>query len=357
MTARPGDDDVKLIARLLAARIRDLVQKLLPGGHEERGEWVALNPTRGDRKAGSFRIHLHGTRAGVWADFATDDAGDALNLVAYILYAGSLKDAIAWARDYLDLPRKGPVPAAVQREAPPRVDDAQRSQEERARREAAFSMWMGGRASLKGTPAAEYLARRGIDLAALGRQPRALRFVPELYNRESQTHWPAIVAAVTNDAGEHTATHRTWLAKRDGRWGKAPLSDAKMSLGTVAGSHIRLWRGASNKPIKDAPVGDRVAIAEGIETALSVALACPELRVLCAVSLSNMANLVLPPAIGTVFLCADNDVVDDSPGSRQRQNALARAIAHYRVGGRDVRLAMPAVVGADWNDILQGVEG
>lgn len=352
--AAGGDrqDDLQVVVRLLTARIRSLVQELLPDGREERGEWVALNPTRGDRKPGSFRIHLTGQRAGVWADFATDDAGDALSLVAYLRYGGKLGDAIAWAKAWLGLPTDRPVPEAVRRDAPPPVDDAQRSAEEKARRESALKIWLAGRPSLKGTPAAEYLARRGIDLARLGRQPRALRFHPELYNRESQSHWPAMVAAVTNDAGEHTATHRTWLARRDGRWGKAPLADAKMSLGTVAGSCIRLWRGASGKPLKDAPEGDRAAIGEGIETALSVALACPELRVLCAVSLANMANIALPPTIGQVFLCADND-----PGNDKAAGLLMRAARRYQAEGRDVRLAMPDVPGADWNDILQGVEG
>jgi hypothetical protein len=357
MTGRPAPrDDAGAIARLLAAQIRDLVQMLLPEGREERGEWVARNPTRADRNPGSFRIHLHGSRAGVWADFATDDSGDALSLVAYLRYGGSLRDALAWARNYLGL-AVGPVPEEVRRAIPPPPTDADRAAEEKGRREAAQKIWLAGRPGLRDTPVAAYLARRGIDLQRLGRQPRALRFHPELWNRESQAHWPAMVAAVTNDAGEHVATHRTWLALRDGRWGKAPLSDAKMSLGTVAGGCIRLWRGASGRALKDAPEGDRVAIAEGIETALSVAIACPELRVLCAVSLSNMANLVLPPAVGTVFLCADNDVVDDTQGARQRHNALVRAIGHYREGGRDVRLAMPDVPGADWNDILQNVEG
>jgi hypothetical protein len=356
--AAAGDrrDEVKTIARMLAGRIRPLVQELLPYGREERGEWVALNPTRGDRKPGSFRIHLVGQRAGVWADFATDDAGDALGLVAYLRYAGNLRDAIAWSKAYLGL-EEGSVPEAVKREIPPPATDAERSAEEKARRQAALKIFLAAQTSLKGTPAAEYLAGRGIDLAELGRQPRALRFHPELWNRESQAHWPALVAAVSNDSGEHTATHRTWLARRDGRWKKAPLADAKMSLGTVAGSSIRLWRGASGKALKDAPAGDHVAIAEGIETALSVAIACPEIRVLCAVSLSNMANLALPAAIGRVTLCADHDVVDDSPGSRTRRQALARAIAHYRGRGHDVRLALPEAEGLDWNDVLQGVEG
>lgn len=344
-------DDAGAIARLLAARIRDLVQALLPHGREERGEWVALNPTRGDRKPGSFRIHLTGSRAGVWADFATDDAGDALSLVAYVKYAGNLRDAIAWARSYLGM-ESGPVPAAVRRAIPPPVDDATRGAEEKARREAALNIWLAGSASLRGTPAEYYLAGRGLDLARLGRQPRALRCHEALWNRESQAHWPALVAAVTSDAGEHTATHRTWLARRQGGWGKAPLADAKMSLGTVAGSCIRLWRGASGKALKDAPEGDRVAIAEGIETALSVAIACPELRVLCAVSLANMANIALPAAVGEVFLCADND-----PGNDRAGALLLRAARRYQGEGRVVRMAMPDVPGADWNDIMQGVEG
>lgn len=351
MHAADRRDDVKVIARLLTARIRDLVQQLLPDGREERGEWVALNPTRGDRRPGSFRIHLHGMRAGVWADFATDDAGDALSLVAYVRYGGNLRDAIAWARSYLGL-ESGPVPAAVKREIPPPVDDAQRAAEEKGRREGALKIFLAAWPGLKGTPVEHYLAGRRIELARLGRQPRALRFHPELWNRESGAHWPAMVAAVSNDAGEHTATHRTWLAQRDGRWKKAPLADAKMSLGTVAGSCIRLWRGASGKPLREAPEGDQVAIAEGIETALSVAIACPELRVLCAVSLANMANIALPPAIGRVILCADND-----PGNDRAAALLQRAAHRYQGEGRDVRLAMPAIEGADWNDVLQGVEG
>jgi DNA primase len=45
-------------------------------------EFVALNPTRADRRAGSFSINL---RTGRWADFATGDrGGDAVSLIAYI---------------------------------------------------------------------------------------------------------------------------------------------------------------------------------------------------------------------------------------------------------------------------------
>jgi hypothetical protein len=59
-----------------------LVAQWLPDGRLYGREWVALNPTRADRRAGSFRINVE---SGLWADFATDDrGGDPVSLYAYI---------------------------------------------------------------------------------------------------------------------------------------------------------------------------------------------------------------------------------------------------------------------------------
>ena len=49
-----------------------IVRDLLPAGCLDGHEYVALNPTRTDRHAGSFRINIH---TGRWADFATGDKG------------------------------------------------------------------------------------------------------------------------------------------------------------------------------------------------------------------------------------------------------------------------------------------
>jgi hypothetical protein len=62
------------------------VRRPLPGMDLPRtqagAEYVALNPTRADKRLGSFRINL-GT--GRWADFATGDAGgDPVSLYAYL---------------------------------------------------------------------------------------------------------------------------------------------------------------------------------------------------------------------------------------------------------------------------------
>ena len=59
-----------------------LLATWLPDGKQIGGEWVALNPTRQDRRAGSFKINI---KTGIWSDFATGDrGGDPISLYAYL---------------------------------------------------------------------------------------------------------------------------------------------------------------------------------------------------------------------------------------------------------------------------------
>jgi len=70
--------------------ISTLIQSILPQGKRVGSEWMALNPTRHDRKAGSFKINLH---TGRWSDFATGDSGGDLISLASYLYAMTPVDA------------------------------------------------------------------------------------------------------------------------------------------------------------------------------------------------------------------------------------------------------------------------
>lgn len=67
---------------LLLPRLASLLPQWLPGGEWRGHEWCALNPTRDDRRLGSFLINRV---TGCWSDFATGDAGgDPVSLYAYI---------------------------------------------------------------------------------------------------------------------------------------------------------------------------------------------------------------------------------------------------------------------------------
>ena len=64
------------------ARFPSLLATWLPDGRRRGQEWVALNPTRSDRRVGSFKINVV---TGQWADFATGDkGGDPVSLYAYL---------------------------------------------------------------------------------------------------------------------------------------------------------------------------------------------------------------------------------------------------------------------------------
>ena len=330
------------VAAALNRQAEALARQLLPAGRRQGGYWKAGGVD--GAPGGSLALHLHGPRAGRWTDFATGEHGDALDLVAATLFRGDKREAWRWGLRWLGLGTDSPAPAPVSPPAPTRAVEA----EDAGRRAAALGVLLAARPDLAGTPAAHYLAGRGIDLAELGRQPRALRFHPGLREPQTRDLWPALVGAITDLSGETIGVHRTWLARgRDGRWGKAPVARPKMSLGFVMGGAIRLWRGASGKPLRDAPDGEVVVIGEGIETCLSIALACPELRVLCAVSLVNLGRVALPEQVRRVILAADND---EKPGARA---GFLRALEEMAKTGREVRVAR-SPVGKDFNDCLQG---
>jgi len=70
------------INRFALCSLTLILARWLPRGRREGLEYVALNPTRNDRRLGSFRINLR-TRG--WAGFATGDrGGDIISLAAYL---------------------------------------------------------------------------------------------------------------------------------------------------------------------------------------------------------------------------------------------------------------------------------
>lgn len=63
-------------------RAREIVPRWLPG-RQERNEWIAKNPTRDDKNAGSFKINL---KTGKWKDWANDDKGGCIVSLAMYLH-------------------------------------------------------------------------------------------------------------------------------------------------------------------------------------------------------------------------------------------------------------------------------
>ncbi len=78
--------DFDSINRAGLASLPALLRRWLPDGRQVGREYVARNPRRADKRAGSFKVN---TRTGRWADLATGDAGgDVVSLAAYLSGTG-----------------------------------------------------------------------------------------------------------------------------------------------------------------------------------------------------------------------------------------------------------------------------
>jgi hypothetical protein len=88
---RLGEVDFAAINAAALAQLPSLLARWLPDGRACGGEYVARNPRRVDRHAGSFKINL---RSGRWADFSTGDrGGDVISLAAYLQGTGQAEAA------------------------------------------------------------------------------------------------------------------------------------------------------------------------------------------------------------------------------------------------------------------------
>ncbi|MGY9047709.1 MAG: DUF7146 domain-containing protein [Rhodobacterales bacterium] len=370
---------IEQIKDMLLARLHDVVAQYAPpaeGSHTDFGKYFTLNPGRADRRVGSFCITMSGPEAGRWVDFAMGPragsraqcaCGDVLDLIGLSLGLSDPRDQLREARTFLGLETESPdvrrqreravAEAKARREAQAKVEDERKAK----RAGIAQRIWLEATPTLRGTPVDHYLRdARGIDLARLGRAPGVIRFHPACYYSHTDQEtgdvtegkFPAMVAAI-NRRHEFVAVHRTYLATDDqGRWQKADLPVSKKVLGDYAGASINIWRGQGprgGKPasLPNCPPDSHVFITEGIEDALSVVTLHPQLRVLAAVSLSNIGYVDLPPNVTRVTLVAD---LDDNDTAR---HALDMAIARHRKAGRAVHLFQNVWGGKDLNDALR----
>ena len=198
------------------------------------------------------------------------------------------------------------------------------------RRDAALRLWAGSD-PVPGTLAETYLAARALPGLAAS---VALRFRADTPHPEGGT-LPAMLALVSNAAGEAMGLHRTYLA-RDGS-GKAAVEPAKASLGPVWAGAIRL----------DAPDGAAaMVIGEGIESSASAGVLIG-LPAWAALSAGNLARgLILPAVVRRIVIAVD----PDPPG----EDAARKAAERWQRAGLRVQLARPTL-GADFNDTLRAL--
>ncbi|HAU1387078.1 TPA: toprim domain-containing protein [Legionella pneumophila] len=153
------------------------------------------------------------------------------------------------------------------------------------------------------------------------------------------------IFAARNEKGEITGVQRIYLDHRTASKNRF-MDNPKLSKGVMEGSCGVMQKGMR---------GSRLYIAEGPETAASIAMADGKATVLVSFGISNMKNLAsviknFNPK--EVVIAADND------GSMAKsQQEIFKTVEELRQNKVDVRPIFPSPLEGrnktDWNDILQ----
>jgi Toprim domain len=199
-----------------------------------------------------------------------------------------------------------------------------------------------------GTFVENYLRGRGILCAP----PASIRFLLRQRNWNDGGTYPAMISLVQRVPGDDdyaaalasgaslidAGAHFTFLQSGglDGRVVKAGIDPCKLTLGQLR------YGGVWLTPVKS--IGQQLAVAEGIETALSV-MQITRLPTVAALSAAGMRSLRWPPQVRQLWIAADNDEV----GLSAARALLGRALR----AGLQARIKIPAGGKNDFNDPMR----
>lgn len=308
---------IRQIAERLAENAEAVCRHYLDNGRKSGRHWIVGDAM--NTKGRSMFVRLTGPTygpgaAGKWTDAATGEHGDLLDVIALALNI-TPTEAREEALRFLSLPSTARKPA--QQPVLPNSRPA-------ARRLFAAAV------PILNTPGETYLREaRGITCSL--NEP-ALRFHPRCYhlNDNGRMELPAIIAAITDNAGDMTGVQRLYLAP--GGLNKAALDEPKRSLGDVLGNAIRI--GTSN---------DVLTAGEGLETMLSIRSLMPGMPVAACTSANHLALFTLPAGLKRLYIAHDHGRAGMLAAEQLRTVATS--------AGVDVRLLTPPG-DDDWNSVL-----
>ena len=218
---------------------------------------------------------------------------------------GASGDAVTWLREMRGMDFKEAKELAISRGLYKGRDDApQRSAPRPAAREglSATAKWglrlWDEAVPITDTPVEWYLRARSIECDF-----ETIRYHPSV-PKDGGESYPSMLVLVTDRDGNRTGIQATFLARvkhKDGTlgaWIKAHGKDSRRTLGTIAGMNASVKFGK--------PMGGVIAVAEGVETAISGSLLglMPAEAVL---GIGNLAEWTPPEGVKKIILCGEGD--------------------------------------------------
>jgi hypothetical protein len=300
------------LAARLAGQAEAVCRHYLSAGKRQGNYWLVGDVRNTPGRSLFVRLTgpLSGKGAsGHWRDAASAEHGDLLDVIRLSLGLLDFADVAEEARRFLSLPHLEPEREPRRTRTPAAVVGSP----DAARRLFAMAR------PIDSTLAETYLRQRGI--LAL-HETGALRFHPRCYYRadaqDPPETWPALIAAVTDQAGAITGLQRTWLDPAgfsEAGLGKAPIDTPRRAMGELLGHAVRFGHS-----------GEVLAAGEGIETLLSLRCVLPAMPMAAALSAAHLAALRLPDTLRRLYIARDHDPAGESAAATLTEQAEAAGI-------------------------------
>lgn len=300
---------IATVSAELGARAESFCRHYFPQGHKQGNYWRIGNTSGAAGQSLAVRLQAQdGRKAGGWCDFATGEFGDLIDLLHVMRGAGSLKDTLVEAQNFLG---NASAPQTASSGKPRKV-----SLTGNTKRISHARKLFGAGVPLLGTPAAAYLHARGI-----ARFGPALRFHPRVFLQSAKhahkpaQFRPALLAKITDNQGTVTGCARTYLEAATGSI--AEIENPKRILGQLYGNAVRIW---SRPDCTDLIVG------EGLENTLSVGTALPEYNLVSCLTATHLGLFIPPVDTRLIWIARDNDAAGERAANVLRLNLVSRGI-------------------------------
>ncbi|MGH1413484.1 MAG: DUF7146 domain-containing protein [Pelagimonas sp.] len=299
--------DAGAISNGLARHAEAFCRHWFPEGRRVGNYWQMADVSGAKGRSLVVRLRSHGgKKAGKWTDNATGEHGDLLDLLQHHLEPVAYPDLLRQAADYL-----GDAPVIPENE--PRVESPAVAS---IRQAAAGRRLFSYGKPITGTWADAYLRGRGI-----ARFGPALAFHSSVYLRAedgTRLKIPALLAAITDNAGKVTGCSRIFLDGQTG--GLADIEAPKRVLGRLHGNAIRFgnWKGCTD-----------LLAGEGLENTLSVGTALPRAALASCLTANHLAAFTYPSSIKRLWIARDNDAAGERAASRLADRAECDGIEPF----------------------------
>jgi hypothetical protein len=279
-----------------------------------RGERVGPCPVCGGRDRFSINVQKQ-----VWNCRGCAKGGDVVDLVQHL-------DGVDFKAAVVTLAGDERRPIAPRK---PTAHHENESDQDKTKR--ALRIWDDA-SEVNGTPAEQYLRRRGLELPD---DDHALRFYSPC--PFAGTTYPALIALFRDVlTDEPKAIHRIAL-------GPGGILIAKRMLGRVAGCAVKLDA--------DENVELSLSIGEGIETMIAARMR--GFRPAWAVgSAGALKSFPVLNGIGALTIVVDHDLPDKN-GRQAGQEAALECSQRWTAVGREVRRLVPRRQGSDMADLVE----